>query len=303
MLPQTRLDEDLVRRLIAAQFPQWAGLPVREMATAGTDNAMFRLGDGHVVRLPKATWAAGDAEKEQRWLPRLAPGLPLDVPVPVGCGVPGEGYGQVWSVCEWLEGADAYSAPIADLAHAARELGRFGVALRGADASGGPASYRGGPVTDWEDGNMPGAIRGLAADGVLCERDAERAAAAWEAVLRLPAYEGEPVWVHGDLLPGNLLTRDGRLSAVIDFGGLGIGDPAIDTMAAWSLFTPDTRPLFREAAQVDDATWARGRGWALCWGMVTEQYYGGGRNPVLAAVAHRTWTQALAEYEVPEGTG
>ncbi|MEU8616456.1 aminoglycoside phosphotransferase family protein [Streptomyces sp. NPDC048623] len=288
------IDADLVRRLVAAQFPQWAGLPVREVASAGTDNAMFRLGDAYAVRLPKASWAAGDAEKEQRWLPRLAPGLPLDVPVPVGCGVAGEGFGQAWSVCTWLDGADAYTAPIADLAHAARELGRFGVALRAVDASGGPRSYRGGPVTDWEDGNMPAAIRGLADQGLL---DAERATAAWESVLRLPAHDGAPVWVHGDLLPGNLLTRDGRLSAVIDFGGLGTGDPAVDTLAAWTLFTPETRPLFREAAQVDDATWARGRGWALCWGIVTENYYGGGRNPVLAAVAHRAWREALQEYD------
>ncbi|MFJ7064826.1 aminoglycoside phosphotransferase family protein [Streptomyces sp. NPDC101115] len=292
MQPQTRLDEDLVRRLISAQFPEWAGLPVREVASAGTDNAMFRLGEEFAVRLPKAEWALGQVEKEQRWLPRLAPALPLDVPVPVALGVPGEGFGQPWSVYAWLDGRDAFDAPIADLAHAAVELGRFGVALRGVDATGGPTSFRGGPVTDWEQGSMAGALRDLGADGTL---DGELATAAWESVLRLPAYEGEPVWVHGDLLPGNLLTRDGRLSAVIDFGGLGTGDPACDMMAAWTLFTPGTRSLFREAARADDATWARGRGWALCWGIVTEHYYRE-KNPVLASVAHRSWSQALSEY-------
>ncbi|MFI8826856.1 aminoglycoside phosphotransferase family protein [Streptomyces sp. NPDC053431] len=291
-MPTTPVDAALVRRLVDAQFPRWAGLPVREVVSAGTDNAMFRLGDALVVRLPKADWAAGQAEKEQRWLPRIAPGLPLAVPVPVAAGVPGQGYGHAWSVYEWLDGRDAYAAPVADLAHAAVALGRFGAELRAVDATGGPRSFRGGPVTSWEDGAMSVALRDLGDDGTL---DGELATAAWESVLWLPQWEGEPVWVHADLLPGNLLTRDGRLSAVIDFGGLGVGDPAVDAMPAWTLFTPETRPLFREAARVDDATWARGRGWALCWGIVTEHYYRG-RNPVLAAVAHRTWREALAEY-------
>ncbi|MEV5968406.1 aminoglycoside phosphotransferase family protein [Streptomyces sp. NPDC051921] len=291
-MTSTPLDASLVRRLVAAQFPQWSGLPVREVASAGTDNAMFRLGDGLVVRLPKADWAVGHVEKEQRWLPRIAPGLPLAVPVPVGAGLPGEGFGQSWSVYEWLDGRDAYTAPVEDLAQAAVELGRFGAMLREADAAGGPVSPRSGPVTAWEGGAMAGALRDLADDGTL---DGELATVAWESVLRLPQWEDEPVWIHGDLLPGNLLTRDGRLSAVIDFGALGVGDPACDMMAAWTLFTPETRPLFREAAQVDDATWARGRGWALCWGIVTEHYYRG-KNPVLADVAHRSWTQALPEY-------
>ncbi|MFF8375324.1 aminoglycoside phosphotransferase family protein [Streptomyces sp. NPDC015661] len=287
-----RIDTALVERLIAAQFPEWAGLPVREVNSAGTDNAMFRLGDDLAVRLPKADWAAGHAEKEQRWLPHLAPHLTLPVPVPVGHGRPGEGYERGWSVFAWLDGDDAYNAPVTDLAHAAVELGRFGVALRGVDATGGPHASRGGPVTDWEEGAMAPAVNALGADGTL---DAEAATAAWESVLRLPAWQGDPVWQHGDLLPGNLLTRDGRLHAVIDFGALGTGDPAVDLMAAWSLLTPDTRPLFREAAEVDDATWARGRGWALCWGVVTEHYYRG-KNHVLATVAHRTWTQALPEF-------
>ncbi|KQX59388.1 MULTISPECIES: aminoglycoside phosphotransferase family protein [unclassified Streptomyces] len=290
--PGPAIDTALVERLIAAQFPDWAGLPVREVDSAGTDNAMFRLGDELAVRLPKAAWSEGQAEKEQRWLPHLAPHLPLPVPVPVGRGVPGEGYGRVWSVFAWLDGDDTYDAPLTDLAHTAVELGRFGAALRVVDAGDGPASSRGGPVTGWEDGHLPGAVRDLAADGLV---DAELATAAWESVLRLPQWDGAPVWVHGDLLPGNLLGRDGRLSAVIDFGALGTGDPACDTMPAWTMFTADTRPLFREAARVDDMTWERGRGWALAWGLVTEHYYRD-TNRVLAAVARRARTEALAEY-------
>ncbi|GGY24492.1 aminoglycoside phosphotransferase family protein [Streptomyces omiyaensis] len=294
------IDEGLVRRLVGAQFPRWAGLGVRRVDSAGTDNAMFRLGDELVVRLPRAQWADGQAEKEQRWLPRLAPGLPLPVPVPVGAGVPGEGFGRAWGVYAWLDGADAWASPVADLAHAAEELGRFGVALRAADTTGGPRSFRGGSVTDWEGGALPGAVAALAAAGLLDER---AALDAWERVLALPAWDRDPVWIHGDLLPGNLLTRDGRLSAVIDFGGLGTGDPAVDLMPGWTLLTAATRPRFRAASRVDDATWARGRGWALCWGLVTDHHYGGGDgpgtaavpNPVLAAVARRTWTEALAD--------
>ncbi|MFC9733787.1 aminoglycoside phosphotransferase family protein [Streptomyces roseolus] len=295
------IDTARVRRLIAAQFPQWAALDVREVASAGTDNALFRLGDDLVVRLPKAEWATGQIEKEHRWLPRLSPSLPLATPVPVGTGVPGEGFGRPWGVYRWLDGADAWAAPVTDPAHAAEELGRFGVALRAADATGGPCSFRGGAVTDWEDGALPAAVEALAAAGLL---DAPTALAAWDEVLALPAWDRPPVWLHGDLLPGNLLTRDGRLTAVIDFGGLGTGDPAADLLPAWTLLTAATRPLFREASRLDAATWARGRGWALCWGLVTDHYYGAlpgpgtapTPNPVLAAVARRSWTEALSEF-------
>ncbi|MFF7181914.1 phosphotransferase [Streptomyces sp. NPDC008121] len=228
-------------------------------------------------------------------MPYLAPLLPLPVPVPVGKGAPGEDFGLPWSVYAWLDGADAFDEPVVDLAHAAVELGRFGVALRGVDATGGPRSFRGGHITEWTGGHLATALRDLGADGTV---DGPAAAAAWESVLRLPQWEGPPVWVHGDLLPGNLLTRGGRLGAVIDFGGVGTGDPAVDMMAAWTLLTAETRPLLREAARVDDATWARGRGWALAWGLVTEHHYRH-TNPILATVAHRAWAEALPEFTSP----
>ncbi|MEW1694310.1 MULTISPECIES: aminoglycoside phosphotransferase family protein [unclassified Streptomyces] len=287
-----RPDAEAVRRLVAGTFPEWAGLPVRAVPSAGTDNLMFRLGDDLVVRLPRVPYAAHHVAKEQRWLPLLAPHLPLDVPVPVGRAGPGPDFPMPWSVYRWLDGDDTHTVPLTDLAHAAGELGRFGTALRAVDTSGGPASFRGGPVTDWEDGQLPGAVRGLAAEGAV---DADLATAAWAAALRVPHWDGPPVWLHGDLLPGNLLGRAGRLSAVIDFGGLGTGDPACDLLPAWSLLTADSRPLFREAARTDDATWARGRGWALAWGLVTEHHYRE-TNPVLASVARRTRAEALTEY-------
>ncbi|MED7825707.1 aminoglycoside phosphotransferase family protein [Streptomyces chiangmaiensis] len=284
------VDSDLVRRLIAEQFPQWASLPVAEVPSAGTDNAMYRLGDDMVVRLPRRPDGARQVAREQRWLPLLAPHLPLAVPVPLGRGEPAPGYGQPWSVLRWLDGENAFDAPITDLVDAAVGLGRFVVALRRADATGGRASWRGGPV-EANDTYVRAAIRDLGADGRV---DPAAATALWEEVVRLPQWDGDPVWLHGDLLPGNLLTEAGRLTAVIDFGGLGVGDPAADMLAAWAVFTAGTRASFRAAAEVDDATWARGRGWALCFGLMAEHHYRK-TNPVLAAVAHRTAAEALAD--------
>ncbi|MFL1903258.1 aminoglycoside phosphotransferase family protein [Streptomyces tauricus] len=286
------IDAALVGRLVAEQFPEWAGLAVVKVASAGTDNAMYRLGADMVVRLPRRPGGAGQVEKEQCWLPTLAPRLPLAVPVPLAEGAPGQGYALPWGVFRWLDGENVYDRPLgggAALADAAVELGRFVAALREVDAGGGPPSWRGGPLTD--DGHVRAAIRELGADGTL---DASEATAGWEGALRVPRWTGEPVWLHGDLLPGNLLAQDGRLSAVIDFGGLGTGDPAADVLAAWAVFDAGTRPLFREAAGVDDDTWARGRGWALYFGLTAAHHYRV-TNPVLAAVGRRAVAEALAD--------
>ncbi|MFK0050157.1 aminoglycoside phosphotransferase family protein [Streptomyces sp. NPDC090741] len=287
------IDESLVERLVAAQFPQWARLAVRKVRSAGTDNAMYRLGEDMTVRLPRVPGAEGQVGKEQRWLPHLAPHLPLDVPVPLGQGVPGEGYAFAWSVYRWLDGENLYDEPLAErgLRDAAAGLGRFVAALHRVDTAGAPASFRGGPVGTADEG-VRAAIRDLGADGT---HDAEATTAAWEAAVGAPQWQGAPVWLHGDLLPGNLLGHQGRLSAVIDFGGVGVGDPACDVMAAWTLLTADTREVFREAAGVDDATWARGRGWALRFGVTAEHYYRV-TNPVLASVAHRAAAEAIADH-------
>ncbi|MFJ8537662.1 aminoglycoside phosphotransferase family protein [Streptomyces sp. NPDC093591] len=290
------IDAALVARLVAEQFPRWAGLPVTRVASAGTDNAMYRLGADMVVRLPRLPGGARQVDTEHRWLPQLAPRLPLPVPTPLAKGAPGAGYGLPWGVYEWLDGENSYDAPILELRDAAERLGRFVAALRKVDAVGGPPSWRGGPVGEHDD-YVRTAIRDLGAAGVL---DAELAAAAWEETLRLPQWDAAPVWLHGDLLPGNLLTSAGRLTAVIDFGGLGVGDPAADTLAAWAVFDDATRDVFRAAGEVDDATWARGRGWALCFGLMAEHYYGGrcgnGTNPVLAGVGMRAVGEVLAEH-------
>jgi aminoglycoside phosphotransferase (APT) family kinase protein len=287
-------DTELVAGLIADQFPQWANLPIVKLPSAGTDHAMYRLGEDMVVRMPRIPEAAHQVDTEQRWLPHLAPHLPLRVPVPLGLGVPGEGFPMPWSVYAWLDGDNAIDRPIDDLRDAAIELGRFVAALRRVDATGGPQSFRGGPVsTSGYDVRVP--IRDLGAD---CTIDPVAATAAWEQVLALPQWEGEPSWLHGDLMPGNLLTRHGRLTGVIDFGVVGIGDPACDLIPAWYLFGGVTRELFRGAADVDDITWARGRGWALCLGLGAAHHYRI-KNPALATVGQRAMFEALADYRSP----
>ncbi|MFG2795473.1 aminoglycoside phosphotransferase family protein [Streptomyces pseudovenezuelae] len=286
------IDAALVGGLIADQFPQWGELPLTRVESAGTDNAMYRLGDDLVVRLPRLPGGGHQVDFEHRWLPRLAPQLPLAVPEPLAKGGPGRGYALPWGVYRWLEGHNAYDSPITELTDAAVELGRFVAALRTVDVTGGPASYRPGPLHVCDDGTRS-EIQDLGAAGLL---DAARATALADEALRLPRWDRAPVWLHADLLPGNLLAVDGRLTAVIDFGCLGIGEPTADTLPAWTVFSGESRRLFREAAEFDDATWERGRAWALFWGVGAVHYYRGGRNPVLTAVGTRAIEEALADY-------
>jgi aminoglycoside phosphotransferase (APT) family kinase protein len=282
----------LVRWLIGRQFPHWADLPLTKVRSAGTDHAVYRLGDDMVVRLPRLPTAAKMVENEQRWLPRLAPLLPLAIPVPLDKGVPDEGFPYPWSVYRWLPGKDLADQPDVDLHEVAVRLGRFVAALQRIDSSGGPLSRRAKPVSTRDDGFVRSTIRQLATDGAL---DADVATAVWDEALAAPAWHGPPVWIHGDLFPGNLLARQGRLTAVIDFGLLGLGDPACDMLPAWTSLTAETRAVFRAESGVDDATWARGRGWALSAGLGAVLVYRH-TNPVLAAAGRHAIDESIADY-------
>lgn len=288
-------DASLVRRLLAAQFPHWADLSIEPVASAGTENAIFRLGDDMAVRLPRRPGATEQLEKEHRWLPRLAPLLPLAVPVPLANGTPAEGYPSHWSVCRWLEGENVTIERLADPAQAAGDLAQFVIALQRIDPTDGPPpgkhNFRRGVPLVIRDAYTRSAIADL--DGLV---DTEAVTAAWEADLQAPAWDGPLVWVHGDLQSGNLLAVQGRLSAVIDFGGLGVGDPACDLIVAWSLFSGESREAFRTALSVDDATWARGRGWALSVALIFIPYYLD-TNPVGVVDARRTIDKVLADHE------
>jgi aminoglycoside phosphotransferase (APT) family kinase protein len=290
-------DASLVRRLLEAQFPQWAHLPIEPVPSAGTSNALYRLGGDMVVRMPRIRGATAEVDREHMWLPRLAPHLPLDIPVPLALGTPAEGYPWHWSVYRWLAGENAAVRPVADPAQAAQDLARFIIALQRIDTTGGPQpgpnNYgRGVPLARRDKYTREG-IASL--QGILDAHALAAATSAWEASVRTPVWDGPPVWIHGDLLPVNLLISDGRLSSVIDFGCLGVGDPACDLQTAWNLFTPETRPVFRAALAVDDATWLRGRGWALSVAVIALPYYRI-TNPTLADISRYTIEQVLADH-------
>jgi aminoglycoside phosphotransferase (APT) family kinase protein len=283
----------VVGRLIAEQFPHWAGLPITEVSSASTDNAIYRLGEEMAVRLPRRPGPVAALAREQQWLPRLAPLLPLAVPVPLAQGAPGEGFPFPWAVYQWLDGENVADEPDVDLPDAAARLGTFVAALQRIDTAGGPPpTFRAKPVSALDD-QVRAEIRDLPEDGMV---DPELATAAWETAMAAPAWAGPPRWVHADLSPLNLLARHGRLTAVIDFGGLGVGDPAIDMLPAWTWLTPQTRDLFRAEVKPDDATWARGRGWGLALGLSAVHFYRV-TNPVLAASSGRAIAQVIADYQ------
>ena len=288
------IDARLVGRLIATQFPAWADLPLRAIRSAGTVNAIYRLGDEMSVQLPRVASWAHEPERDHRWLRRFAPLLPLAAPLQLAVGEPAEGYPLRWSVHRWLPGEDASRVPFADEHAAAVTLAGFITALHGLDAA------------DWPATGPPRSTRGVS----LASRDAATRAwiatppspfdihqvtAAWEADLAAPDWPGPLVWIHGDIQPLSVLVDGGRISAVIDFEAIGVGDPATDVMAAWSLFSRDGRATFRAALGVDDVTWARSRGWALSVWVAVLPYYAQS-NPDFSAIARRAIAEILADH-------
>jgi aminoglycoside phosphotransferase (APT) family kinase protein len=288
------INESLVRRLIAAQFPQWADLPIEPVEFDGWDNTTFRLGEDMSVRLPSAKGYVLQVDKEHRWLPKLAPYLPLPIPVPLAKGKPGEGYPFPWSVYRWIEGEPATIEHIDDLTEFATTLADFLIALYRVDPTSGPPPgphnfFRGGPLTVY-DAETRQALAAL--DGKI---DTDAASAVWDAALEA-TWHGSPVWFHGDVAWGNLLVKGGRLSAVIDFGTSGVGDPSCDLAIAWTLFGGESRDAFRAALQLDDATWARGRGWTLWKALITLAAHID-TNPLEAGTARHVIDEVLADHK------
>jgi len=283
------IDTALVKNLIAAQFPDWADLPVRPVATSGWDNRTFHLGDEMSVRLPSAERYVAQVEKEHRFLPLLAPQLPLPIPVPLGLGTPGQGYPWPWSVYRWIEGERSGLQNIANLTEFAEDLADFLLALWKIDASDGPPAgrhnfHRGGSLEVY-DAETRRSIEILSG-----EIDVPRITEIWEKALA-SRWMGKPVWVHGDVAEGNLLVRDGRLSAVIDFGSSGTGDPACDLVIAWTLFDDPAARAFRNRVGLDVQTWERARGWCLWKALITVAGEPG-TNPLVKA-QHRGWIDRI----------
>ena len=280
-------DADLVARLVAAQFPELADRPVTPFPSTGTVNAIYRLGDDLCVRLPRRREWSEDLAKELEWLPRLAPHLPLRIPEPVGRGEPTDGYPFAWAVYRWTDGRPCGDAVIGDERSAASDLAGFVLALRRLDPHGGPPTGR-RPLRQLDD------VTRAAIEASTDAIDSKAALIAWERALAAPAWDRTPVWIHTDLLPPNLLVDAGRLTAVLDFGGVGVGDPAADVVPAWSVFGPAGRAVYRAGLDVDDGTWERARGYALHQAALIIPYYRV-TNPGFVTMAVRTVGQVLAD--------
>lgn len=265
------LDEQLVRTLLAEQFPEWVGLPVERIEPSGTDNAIFRLGDELAVRLARRN---GPTEDKADWLTRFEGSLPVELPLPVARGRPGAGYPWFWSVVRWLDGETPLLSDVP-----ADDLAAFISALQAIDATGVPApgARRGEPLAS-RDRYVRGALERIEVPGAL---------ELWDEALAAPEWDRPLVWLHADLDARNVLVRDGRLTGVIDWGCAGAGDPALDVMAAWKLVAREERGRFRERLEVDDATWLRARGWCVSQAAMALEYYSIETNATLYREAER----------------
>lgn len=289
---EVHIDDALVRRLLATQLPHLADRALTRIEAWGTDHAIFRLGDDLSVRLPKIDWAARQGELESRWLPVLAPHVPVEVPSPVAVGAPADGYPFTWYVSPWLDGQNPPLDGSADLCGLARDVAAFVLALQRVDTAGAP-----GPRVGQRGGALSGADERtrMRAEELRVIADVDGLLAVWDAGLHAPPFGGTPVWCHGDLMDGNMLVRDGRLTGVIDWGGLIAGDPAVDLMAAWSLFDAESRAVYRDALGfVDDAMWLRGRAWAASAAINALPYYRD-TNPDICARSWRAVREVLAD--------
>jgi aminoglycoside phosphotransferase (APT) family kinase protein len=285
------ISADLAARLIAEQFPQWAGLPIRPVTTQGTWRVNYRLGADLVIRLPRVPQTGGlGAILEQGVLLRMAPSLPVKVPELVALGQPAEGYPSTWGVLRWIDGDIPVEGRLTAPERLAAQLADFVRALWSVDLTGGGSADGGEPLSAFHEFTLRTIqnVRGM--------MDTEAAAAIWSQALQLPPWEGPDVWIHADLMPGNLITRNGRLAGVIDFDSAGPGDPSRDLIVAWMLLPASVRPAFRRATGVDDATWLRGRARALSMAMGHLDYYRDNLNPVMYDNAVYTIREVLDDH-------
>ena len=281
------IDAALVQRLLEAQFPHLATLPVTPFQSTGTVNAIYRIGDELYARLPRVANWADCVERELTWLPRLAPHLPLPIPETIARGEPAAGYPFTWAIYRWIDGQAYDDHLVGDERRAANDLAHFVTQLRRIDPTDAPRAGR-RPLSQLDAATRKAIA---SSSGVI---DTEAVSAAWERALEAPPWDGAPVWIHTDLLRPNLLAKDGRLSAVLDFGGAGSGDPAADLIAAWSVFGPIGRTVYRAALEPDDGAWERARGYALHQALLIIPYYPL-TNPGFVTLARRTVEQILSD--------
>ena len=290
---QVDIDTTTVHRLLAEQLPDLAGLPLRQVASGGTDNAVFRLGDDLAVRMPLRADGVGGLLKEIRWLPVVAPHLSLDVPEVVAAGAPSGDYPLPWAVVRWLSGEDAMSGRIDSIRELTHAIADFVAELRAIDMTGAPAPGsegfgRGGPLVGRDEEFRTALAR---CDGLL---DVDRVRDVWDDALAAPEWDGPAVWLHADLIPANVLVRNGKVAGILDFGTMAPGDPAYDVTPAWHLLDRDSRAVFRAALDVDEAMWRRARGLVVSGGVIALPYYLH-TNPTMVATARRGIGAVLAD--------
>lgn len=284
---EVHIDVALVRQLLAEQFPDRERSHVREVQSTGTVNAIYRIGDDAYARLPRlAAWEAG-LQREAQWLPWLAERLSLPIPQPIAQGRPNASYPLAWALYRWMEGEPYTDERIDDEKQGAYALARFVLELRRLDSSGAPPAGR-KPLRQL-DTRTRAAIE---AGRMLI--DSVGALAAWDDAVQSPAWDGAAVWIHADLLRPNILVSSGCISAILDFGSAGVGDPAADVIAAWTVFGPAGREHYRAVLNVDDETWRRARGFALHQAVIAIPYYAE-TNPRFASLAQRTVQQVLLD--------
>ncbi|WP_129688931.1 aminoglycoside phosphotransferase family protein [Gottfriedia acidiceleris] len=262
-----KINVELVKQLINEQFPIWSHLEIKPVELSGNDNRTFHLGDNMSVRLPSAECYVPQVEKEHKWLPILANKLSLPISKPLAKGSSSRYYPWPWTINEWIDGESLSKENISDLSQFAKDLGGFLKEFQSIDAHGGPVAgkhnfFRGGnlAVYDQETRDSIDQTKEIFNKDLLTE--------IWETALS-SKWEYEPVWVHGDIAPGNLLVKNGKLCAVIDFGILGVGDPSCDAAMAWTFFDTNSRKVFKNVLNFDENTWHRARGWALWKALIT----------------------------------
>jgi len=282
---ELRIEEALVRRLLAAQFPRWAELPLRRVEPSGTVNAIFRVGGELAARLPRRDGRTAPGSKELDWMVTLAPLLPVDVPRPVAQGRPSAEYPWFWEIHTWIEGETVPVDEI-DAVEAARDLAALIGAMQQIDPVGAPPG-RGIPLAE-RDEEIRYWLARFDGDPIV--------GAEWERALAAPPWDSPPVWHHGDLDARNWLVRDGRIRGVIDWGSMGVGDPACDVMVAWKLHSRAALEAFRDALPVDEATWERARGWVLSQAIAILAYYTPENNPILFHEAE-SWLDLVLSVE------
>jgi aminoglycoside phosphotransferase (APT) family kinase protein len=263
------ITENLVKELVAEQFPELTYLEIRQVQLSGHDNKIFHLGDEMMIRMPSAKCYASQVLKEQEFLPKLSPFLSFPIPRPLFLGNPSKKYPFNWSIYSYLDGDSVSSLSLNNiqLENLAHDLAKFLKELHKINTSNGPPpglhNYWRGDAPYVYDNDTRRLINKLSN-----EIDVSKAIETWEKAIS-SKFNQDLVWVHGDFASGNILTRDGRLSAVIDFGCMAVGDPACDLVIAWTLLKVMDRQIFKDNLSFDEDTWTRAKGWALWKALVT----------------------------------